>query len=56
MIENSSKSSFPTEYSKLIFALEKSNKLLTNTTAETYIKYGYGIDETTFEFTYLKNN
>ena len=50
---NSSKSSLPTEYSKLVFTVEKSNKLLTNTTAETYIKYGYGIDETLDKITSL---
>jgi len=53
MIENSSKFSLPAEYSKLVFTVEKSNKLLTNTTAETYIKYGYGIDETLDKITSL---
>ena len=45
MMENSSKSSIPTQFAKLIFTIEKSNKLLTDTSADTYIKYGYGIDE-----------
>lgn len=53
MMENSSKSSLPAEYSKLVFTIEKSNKLLTNTTVETYIKYGYGIDETLDKITSL---
>lgn len=46
MMENSSKSSIPTQFAKLILTIEKSNKLLTDTSADTYIKYGYGIDET----------
>ncbi len=45
MIENSVKSSTPTQFTKLVFNVEKSNKLLTDTSADTYIKYGYGIDE-----------
>lgn len=37
--------SIPT-HAKLSFVLDKSNKLLSNTSVDTYIKYGYGIDET----------
>lgn len=40
-----SKSDLPYTHNKLILSLEKSNKLLTGTTVETYIKYGYGIDD-----------
>lgn len=32
-------------HNKLIFTLDKSNKLLTGTEVETYLKLGYGIDE-----------
>lgn len=39
-----SKSDLPYTHNKLILSLEKSNKLLTGTTVESYIKYGYGID------------
>lgn len=35
----------PPSHAKLSFALDKSNKLLTGTSIETYIKYGYGVDE-----------
>lgn len=34
----------PPTHSKLLLTLEKSNKKLTNTSVETYIKYGFGID------------
>ncbi len=35
----------PPTHAKLSFVLDKSNKLLTGTSIDTYIKYGYGIDE-----------
>lgn len=35
----------PPSHAKLSFVLDKSNKLLTGTSVDTYIKYGYGIDE-----------
>lgn len=39
-----SKSELPYTHNKIILLLDKSNKLLTGTTVESYIKYGYGID------------
>ena len=35
----------PPTHAKLSFVLDKSNKMLTGTSVDTYIKYGYGIDE-----------
>lgn len=35
----------PLTHNKLIFTIDKSNKLLSGTYIETYIKYGYGIDK-----------
>lgn len=35
----------PPTHAKLVLTLDKSNKQMTGTTVETYIKYGYGIDE-----------
>lgn len=35
----------PPSHAKLSFVLDKSNKLLTGTSIDTYIKYGYGIDD-----------
>lgn len=35
----------PPTHAKLIFTLDKSNKMLRETSIETYIKYGYGIDD-----------
>lgn len=40
-----SKSDLPYTHNKLILSLEKSNKLLTGTTVESYIKFGFGIDD-----------
>lgn len=38
-------SSIPATHTKLTFTLDKSNKMLTGTCIETYIKHGYGIDD-----------
>lgn len=38
-------SSIPATHAKLTFILDKSNKMLTGTCIESYIKFGYGIDD-----------
>lgn len=40
-------------HNKLIFTLDKSNKMLTGTEVETYLKLGYGIDEVLDEMSSL---
>lgn len=35
----------PQTHAKIILSLEKSNKMLSETSTNTYLKYGYGIDE-----------
>lgn len=55
LIQNSTGSK-PTEYAKLTFTIEKSNRMLAGTVAETYIKYGYGIDETLDKISSLIRN
>lgn len=42
--KETNKNKLPT-HAKLNFVLDKSNKMVTGTSVDTYIKYGYGIDE-----------
>ncbi len=56
MLQTITSSQLPATHNMLSFIVDKSNKLLTGTSVNTFIEYGHGIDETIDNILYLMRN